>query len=570
MARLLIVDDDEQNLYMLQVLLSANGFQVDQASNGKKALEQARLNPPDMIVSDILMPVMDGYALCREWKRDEKLKEIPFIFYTATYTDPKDEELALNLGADRFIIKPTGPDKFLAILLEILENFETKKPVANKQVMEESVFYKNYNTALIRKLEEKMLEVEESNRSLEQELIERKRLEKERLNYKEQMIQAQKMESVGRLAGGIAHDFNNILGVILGYSELALLQLDPGDQLYADIREIQEAAHRSADLTRQLLAFARRQPVRRKVIDMNETMTGMLKMLQRLIGEDTGLVWIPGEGLWQVKMDPGQIDQILANLCINARDAIDGAGEVVISTSNVVIDADSGDSSPDLQPGEYVRLMVQDSGSGMDDETLSHLFEPFFTTKEIGKGTGLGLSTVYGIVKQNNGDITVASKPGAGTKFEIYFPRFISLKGEEINDISRTSSLHGEETVLLVEDEPRLLKLTRKMLESLGYEVLTAFTPEEALQVIDARVSTVDLLITDLVMPEMNGVELAKLVEKRHPGVSVLFMSGHSADMAGADGILEEDREFIQKPFSVNNLAVKLRDILDQKQVEKQ
>lgn len=566
MSKLLIVDDNQQNLYLLQVLLSAKGFQVELASNGAEALERARRVPPDMVISDILMPVMDGFALCRAWKDDERLKNIPFVFYTATYTDSKDEALALSLGADRFIIKPVEPHKFLALLEETMNNYEANQPVAPCQHVEEGEYYKKYNEALIRKLEAKMLQLEEANRTLERDITERKQAEEERRKFQDQMIQAQKMESIGRLAGGIAHDFNNMLGVIFGCVEMALLQLDQAHPVYANIKEIQGAAQRSAALTRQLLAFARRQAVSRKALNMNDTMAGMLNILQRLIGENIELVWKPGTGLWLVKMDPSQVDQILANLCVNARDAISGAGQVLIETNNVVFDAASCRQHEGLAPGEYVRLSVSDNGCGMDKETLAHLFEPFFTTKGIGKGTGLGLATVYGIVKQNEGHISIRSEPNHGTTFGIYFPRCAARVEQDRPPVLTVSASHGQETILLVEDEPLLMRLIQMMLESLGYHVFSATTPGEAIRLAEEHVGAIHLLMTDLVMPEINGRQLSKQIQKHHPQVKSLFMSGYTAEVIGANGFFEEDEHFLQKPFSRNELAAKIREILDTKQ----
>ena len=568
MTRLLIVDDNQQNLYLLQVLLAGEGFQVESASNGAEALERARHAPPDMIVSDILMPVMDGFSLCRAWKRDERLKNIPFIFYTATYTDPKDEEFALSLGADRFIVKPIQPDEFLALLMETMSRSKAGKPVAPPRPAEEVGYYKEYNATLIRKLENKMLQLEEANRILERDIAARIRAEEERRRLQDQVIQAQKMELVGRLAGGIAHDFNNMLGVILGYAEMALLQLDPTLQLYADIKGIRAAAQRSAGLTRQLLAFARRQPVHPKILDLNETMAAMLKMLQRLIGENIQLVCNAGTGLWPVMLDPSQVDQILVNLCVNARDAIAGAGQVVIETSNVAFDAASCNMLEELTPGEYVKLSVRDSGCGMDKETLAHIFEPFFTKKGMSKGTGLGLATVYGIVKQNDGYINVLSEPNHGTTFEIYFPRHGAGAEGDHTTLPPASATRGRETVLLVEDEPQLMRLIRMMLESLGYRVLSAVTPGEAIRLSKEYADEIHLLITDLLMPEMNGRELSKQIQKRHSRIKSLFMSGYAADVINAKGFLEEGIHFLQKPYSMDDLAAKVRSVLGRDQTK--
>jgi PAS domain S-box-containing protein len=381
--------------------------------------------------------------------------------------------------------------------------------------------------------------------------------EKEKLQ--EQLTQAQKMESVGRLAGGVAHDFNNMLSVILGHTELARRELDSVHPLFVHLQEIGRAATRSADLTRQLLAFARKQTVTPKVLALNETVEGMLKMLRRLIGEDIDLLWQPGENLWTVKIDPSQVDQLLANLCINARDAIVDTGRVTIRTANVSFDQAYCDTHLDVFPGDYVLLFVSDSGRGMDEETLSHLFEPFFTTKELGQGTGLGLATVYGIVKQNGGIINVASEPNQGTAFAIYLPRHqVEARQAQIRpEASAGTSRNG--TILLVEDEPMILEVTEAMLKLQGYEVLVASTPAEALRLAEQRQGDIGLLMTDVVMPEMNGRDLAERLQALFPGLKCLFMSGYTADVIAQHGVLGSDVHFLQKPFSLEEVVTRVR-----------
>ncbi len=379
----------------------------------------------------------------------------------------------------------------------------------------------------------------------------------------DQLLQAQKMESVGRLAGGVAHDFNNMLSVILGHVELALMRYTPSEPIHARLEGIKESALRSADLVRQLLAFARRQTVAPKVLDVNDTVSGLLKMLLRLIGEDIDLVWMPGSVLWAVKIDPSQIDQILANLCVNARDAIAGVGKVTIETENTSFDDTYCAVHAGFICGEYVMLAVSDDGCGMSQEDLEHIFEPFFTTKELGIGTGLGLSTVYGIVKQNEGFINVYSEPGKGTTFKVYLPRFVGeATGQTAESTPRTPRGLGE-LVLLVEDETVILNVAREMLEHLGYKVLTAETPTEALHQAREHAAEIKLLITDVVMPEMNGRDLAKSINEIKPGLKCLFTSGYTANVIAHHGVLDEDVHFIQKPFSLHDLASKVRETLE-------
>ncbi len=395
------------------------------------------------------------------------------------------------------------------------------------------------------------------------DITERKRAREEQEMLESQLLQAQKLESVGRLAGGVAHDFNNMLGVILGHTELAMESTDPEDARYADLVEIQKAAQRSAELTRQLLAFARRQTVSPKVLDLNEAVAGTLKMLQRIIGEDVQLTWLPAQDLWKVKMDPSQLDQILANLAVNARDAITGFGELAIETANVVLDDSHRGLMPQMVTGEFVLLSVGDTGAGMSTEILSNIFEPFFTTKEVGKGTGLGLATVYGIVRQNAGFIHVSSEPNKGTTFRIYLPRFLGEGAQHQPPASQVKPLGGRETVLIVEDEEAILNLGKAVLERLGYAVLSASSPRRAIEIAQDFDEAIHLLITDVVMPEMDGHELANSLTRIKPGLKCLYMSGYPAEVIADHGILEEGVRFIPKPFSVKELSETVRQVLE-------
>jgi len=402
------------------------------------------------------------------------------------------------------------------------------------------------------------------------DITERKRAEAEKEKLQTQLSQAHKMESVGRLAGGVAHDFNNMLGVILGHVEFALEKAEQGHELHADLKEIQTAATRSAAITKQLLAFARKQTISPKQIDLNDTVETMLNMLRRLIGEDIDLVWKPFAYLWPVKMDPSQIDQILANLCVNARDAISGVGKLTIETGRKTFDEAYCKEHPGFIPGDFVLLAVSDNGCGMDKDTLDNLFEPFFTTKEVGKGTGLGLATIYGIVKQNNGFINVYSEPGQGTTFKIYLPRLVADEDMDKAVPEKKAAAGGTETILLVEDEPAILRMTRMMLERKGYSVLPAATPGEAIDLAKTHADKIHLLMSDVVMPEMNGRDLAGQITALYPGIRLLFMSGYTADVIAHQGILDEGVAFIQKPFSMADMTVKVREILDKASDETQ
>jgi len=397
---------------------------------------------------------------------------------------------------------------------------------------------------------------------ISEDITERKRAEAEKENLQAQLMQAQRMESVGRLAGGVAHDFNNKLSVILGYTELAMEFLDRADPIYQNLQQVMIAGKHSVEIVRQLLAFARKQIIAPEVLDINETMGGMLKMLRHLIGEDIDLVWSPGHGLWQVKMDPSQVDQILANLCVNARDAIEGVGKVTIETRNTVLDETCCAEHGGAAPGEYVTLSVSDNGCGMDRETQENIFEPFFTTKEVGKGTGLGLATVYGIVKQNKGFIEVASEPGKGTAFRIYLPRHGGETEEEVEAVEAEAPQGRGETILVVEDDVSVLHLTERILDHLGYAVLTSASPAEALTMAREYQGEIHLLMTDVILPEMSGIDLAGEMLKIRPTIRTMFMSGYTADIIDRQGVPDKGVHFVQKPFTYDGLARKVKEAL--------
>jgi len=396
----------------------------------------------------------------------------------------------------------------------------------------------------------------------------RKNSEKERQIIEAQLQQAQKMEAIGRLAGGVAHDFNNMLNVIIGYTELAVNKTDSKDSIYQDLKEIETAAHHSADLTRQLLAFSRKQIIIPVVVNMNDAVSKEVKMLSRLIGEDIKIHFHPEKNLWNIKIDPVQIDQILANLATNSRDAIQGVGTLNISTANVSFDHKCRVGDCDVAPGEYAMLSFSDSGSGMSAETRLRIFEPFFTTKETGKGTGLGLATVYGIVKQNHGYIDVDSFPEIGTTFKIYFPNChgkIEIKSEK----ATTGQIGGSETILIVEDEKQILNLTVKILKKNGYVVLSAEKPDEAIAACENHSGDIHLLISDMIMPEMNGRELQLRLGKIKPRMKTLFMSGYTENTIVQKNLIDAGVEFIQKPFRASSLMQKIREILDKPPIVK-
>ncbi len=395
------------------------------------------------------------------------------------------------------------------------------------------------------------------------DITRRRAAEEEKLKLEGQLQQSQKMEAVGRLAGGVAHDFNNMLTVILGHAELAMIKVDSASPVFNSLEVIRSTAGRSADLTRQLLAFARKQTVVPKVLDLNASVKGILSMLQRLIGENISLKLHTAENLWPVKIDPSQIDQIFANLCVNARDAIGGVGTITIETSNCCNLTNYCEQHDRSHSGDYITITVRDSGSGMDKETISHIFEPFFTTKGVGEGTGLGLATVYGIVKQDNGFIGVQSKPGFGTTFSICLPRYLGDLMPSEGKAVAAPHLTGDDTILLVEDEIAILKMTTMMLENLGYTVLAASSPQQAFDLATEHIGRINLLITDVVMPEMNGMELSIKLQEIYQNLNCLFMSGYTTDVIANHGVLDEGMHFIQKPFLMADLAAKVREVLD-------
>jgi signal transduction histidine kinase len=414
------------------------------------------------------------------------------------------------------------------------------------------------------RVKERTIELAQTNEKMQIEITERKQAEEKMVFLQEQLRQSQKMEAVGCLAGGIAHDFNNLLTVIHGHCEISLLQLQGNNPLREDIVEIKKAADRAANLTRQLLAFSRRQIMEMKVIDLNSLLRELEKMLRRVMGEDIELVTVLDDHLGKIKMDPGQMEQVVLNLAINARDAMPSGGTFILETTHVHLDEAYVRTHISVEPGQYVMLSATDTGSGMSPQVKERLFEPFFTTKEKDKGTGLGLSTVYGIMKQSGGNIWVYSEPGHGTTFRIYMPRV----DQEADTLSRredtVSMLYGNETILLAEDEPSVRGLAARVLRNQGYKVLEAVDGGEALQIAGRHKERIDLLLTDVVMPQMGGKELYDQLKPLRPHIKVLFTSGYTENAIVHQGELAFGVAFLQKPFSPIFLTHKVREILDQ------
>jgi PAS domain S-box-containing protein len=452
-----------------------------------------------------------------------------------------------------------NPEDRLKIIQQLFENDKLQGIEVELKNRSGKTCWVSIDIRLIRDSEGSPLRVE----SLVSDINHRIESEQEHARLQKQLVQAQKLEAVGKLAGGVAHDFNNILSVIIGKSEMALWKMAPSDPFYDYFVDIKKAAGHSANLTRQLLAFARKQTIAPQVVDINMTLKETLSMLRRIISESIELTQLPKPDLWRVKIDPDQLVQILTNLCVNARDAIDGIGKIIIKTDNCTLDEAYYTKMTDYLPGDYVCLSVSDDGYGMDKETQQQIFEPFFTTKGRNKGTGLGLATVYGIVKQNNGFINIYSEINQGTTFKIYLPRYQGNDAHNPVSKKNTHIPHGTESILLVEDEPELLKVSQQMLKELGYTVFPAHSPEEAIEYASQYGDTIDLVITDVIMPKMNGRDLAQHIFELHPQIRCLFMSGYTADIIAHQGILNEGLHFLQKPFSLKALADTVRKSLD-------
>ncbi len=671
--RILSVDDNAENLYLMEMMARARAHEVVSAHNGLEALQQLAVQSFDLIVSDVLMPGMDGFQLCRTVKSDERLKHIPFVFYTATYTAKEDEELGLALGASRFIVKPVEPEEFLAALEQVVRQGESGSiPVPAVDLDDGGKSLSIYNERLVRKLERKIQQleaartelaaseeqlrlmwersmdgmrlsdrhgvilranpalarmfakpldslpgqpftccyevddpesilaryrervesrtvearfetmlrrwdgepiwVEGANATIElpsrpvvftvlRDVTERKRSEQERSSLEEQLRQAQKLESIGRLAGGIAHDFNNLLTVINGYSRLLLGSLKAGDPLRDGLEEIHKAGERAARLTQQLLAFSRKQVLQPRVLDLNRVVEEMRGMLPRLVGEDVEVRIALNADSPMVHADPHQLEQVIMNLAVNARDAMPHGGKLWIETAIVEWGESQAQSHPGARAGRYVMLAVRDSGTGMDEATRQRIFEPFFTTKEAGKGTGLGLSTIHGIVEQSGGYIEVYSEPGHGTAFKVYLPA-LAEAAADAGIPAAVPVIGGKETVLVVEDQAEVREFAADALRAYGYQVIQAANAGEALLLCEREREHIDLVLTDVVMPSMSGTALADRLKKRWPGIKVLFMSGYTDDTIVHHGDLENGAEFIQKPFSPDQLAIKVREML--------
>jgi two-component system, cell cycle sensor histidine kinase and response regulator CckA len=665
--KILAIDDHRDNLITLQAVLADTlpEYGLLTALDGVTGIDIARVEDPDAILLDIVMPDLDGFEVCRRLKADERMKDIPVIFLTALGTDRESRVRALDLGAEAFLSKPWNDQELVAqiramiklkaanrmrrLVKEQLEELvadrtrELERELAERKRVEAALRRSNENwgntfnaitdIVFVISREHDMLEINHAgclalSRSKDQilgkkcfelmhgrtspipgcpclqsiaerkpcigeyeergkhysqvawptigeqgqvislahvvkDITQDKQSEVERVRLEEQLRAAQKMEAIGSLAGGIAHDFNNMLYVIMTFTDLVLDATDEGDARRSQMAEVKKASERAAALIRQLLAFSRKQILQSVPLDLNRVTTELQKMLHRILGEDITLVPVLAPDLGLTMADPSQIEQVIMNLVVNARDAMPTGGKLTIETANVELDAAFMMSGSTVKPGPYVMLAVTDTGCGMDAKTADRIFEPFFTTKERGKGTGLGLSTVYGIVRQSGGEIIVQSQRDQGTTFRIYLPRGEASAQEAPAIALATIRMTGDETILVVEDEAAVRELAKQVLIKAGYTVMTAANGGEALQLCERHAGKIHLALTDVVMPEMGGRVFAEQLAKLRPDIKVLYMSGYTDDTIDHHGTLDPETHLITKPFSLTDLRRKVRELLD-------
>jgi two-component system, cell cycle sensor histidine kinase and response regulator CckA len=510
-AKILIVDDDYSMRLLTKAALEKNGFQVEEAENGISALAAFQDFHPNLILLDVLMPEMDGFATCSALRQLPGGENLPIVITTGL-DDKESINRAFEAGATDFITKP---------ITWALLGYRVGYILRASQVWQQ------------------------------------------RQQLEEQLYQSQKMEAVGRLAGGVAHDLNNILTVIKGCAEFIFSRLEESDPLHQDVASVLEASEQAACLTRQLLAFSRKQVLQPKVFDLNSIVSTLDKMLRRVIGGDIELNTIVEPEAVVVKADPGQLEQVIMNVVINARDAMPRGGRLTIETSKVFLDEAYCQLHVDITPGQYALLAISDTGLGMDPDTQVRIFEPFFTTKAHDKGTGLGLATVHGIIKQSGGFIWVYSEPGQGTTFKIYLPATCEQVEEPRMAAAPGASCQGSETILIVEDDAAVRRVARRILEHYGYTILEAGTGKEALAIGKQYPGSINLLLTDVIMPEMSGKELVDLWNDQHPETKVIYTSGFTENAIAHNGALDQDIYFIQKPYRPNALARIVRQVLD-------
>jgi len=685
MTHVLIVDDKEENLYYLQALLGGNDCLVESAHHGAEALVLARKHPPDIVVSDLLMPVMDGYTLLRFWKADPRLKKIPFIVYTATYTEAEDERLAISLGADAFLLKPAEPEEFIARLREVLANAAASVPTPPRhQTGDEKELLKVYSETLIRKLEEKTLQLEEANRALERDIAERKRIEEnlreseqrfratfeqaavgiahvdlegrflrvndrlceitsysrdellqrtfldltapeehheseearrtmlagtrksytaekryhrkdggviwvsivvtpvrdtaglaryfmtvmtditERKELETRLLRAQRLESIGTLAGGIAHDLNNILAPIMMGVEL-LRTSTPDEAGRRIVNTIGISAKRGADLVKQVLSFARGVEGARVAVHLGHVVREVEALMLNTFPKNIVLQTDIPRNLALVMGDPTQLHQVILNLCVNARDAMPDGGHLTLAARSVEIDEQYTTMRPEAKPGPYLLLEVSDTGCGMPPEIVNRIFEPFFTTKEPGKGTGLGLSTVLGVVRNHGGFVEVESVVGRGSTFRIHLPAQTEASASAAVGTATDTLPRGRgELILLADDEISVREITQSTLEAFDYRVIAAEDGSQAIGLYAINQQDVALVLTDMMMPNMDGAALAAALRRLNPALPIIAVSGVDLDRDAARATAAGIPHVLAKPYTAEALIRKVRAVLDQ------
>ncbi len=678
--RILVVEDNEDSRVLLESLLEANGYEVESAENGKVALTLATRRPPDLIISDILMPEMDGYVLCRAVKADELLRRIPFIFYTATYTDPADQKLAMDLGASKFIVKPMEIDAFLVEIKTLLENHKTEKlPTPQQPLVGDKDLQSGYAGVLAKKLDQKVRQLEEEKTRLAKSEKKYRRLvealrddyffythdtngvftyispsienvlgytrekiqvhfteyftdspindaavgyteqcikglklppyevevyhkngnihrleiteepifdkqgqvtavegiahditkrifaEKQLAKAQESLQQSQKLEAIGTLAGGIAHDFNNILTPIIGYTEISQLSLPESSKGWQNLQEVLNAANQARELIKQILTFSRRNETEKKPVLLQAVVKDTLKLLRASIPSTIEIRDSVDPNCDAISANQTQMHQILMNLCTNAYYAMrDQGGILVISLSEIDITPDNYIANLDLQTGKYLRLEVSDTGTGIEKDNLKRIFEPYFSTKPMDDGTGLGLSVVHGIVTSHGGHITVYSEPGQGSTFHVYLP--VIVRHETGDEPMLTEEVPGgTERILLVDDDEKIGFLEKEQLESLGYQVTALTSGVEAVDFFRKAPQDIDIVITDMTMPNITGAELSQELLKIKPDIPIILCTGFSElidkEKATALGI----QEYLMKPVGRKDLARAVRKVLDKK-----
>ncbi|MGA2035258.1 MAG: response regulator [Thermoguttaceae bacterium] len=532
MAKVLIVDDAADTVKLLAYALKNQGYDVSAAYSGREALEIAAIQRPDVILLDVMMPGMNGIEVCRRLKADAALRMIPVLLVTAKELD-EDVIAGLDAGAEDYVTKPFN-NLVLAARL--------RAAIRVKQFHDE---------------------IAQVNERLRAEIVERK-LAEENLRKKDgQLREAQKLEAVGLLAGGIAHEFNNLLQVIGGYTTCAMEDLSPQEHRYEDLQQVRTAAERAAVLTRQLLGFSRRRMLQPENVDPNQLVADVAKMLHPLVGDRISVKIVLRKDIGTVYADPGELQQALLNLCLNARDAMPSGGTLLLNTDTVILDEPIAEPGFQIERGRYMVFGVTDTGQGISAEVQQHIFEPFFTTKEVGKGTGLGLAMVYGVVQQHKGAIHVYSEPGKGTAFKVYLPSG-SKNREEGETEKPVPALRGRETILVAEDETMVRSLAVRILEKGGYSVLAASDGAEALRLFKENRNHISLTLLDAIMPKLTGHEVYRHIKAECPQAKVLFASGYDSETAQSGFILRERLRFVGKPFDADTLLRTVREVLDE------